>query len=65
MAVDQLGHLLSDSTVAYFPPAELIVGLQGPEEAKNLAGKALRLIQICLTTPSLQKTSPACQVNSP
>ena len=40
MAVDQVGHLLSDSTVVTFPPAELIFGLQGPEEAKNLAGKS-------------------------
>jgi hypothetical protein len=32
-------------------------GVAGPEETKNLAGKALRLIQIRLAIPSLEKTS--------
>ena len=30
--------------------------IAGPEEAKNLAGKVLRLIQIRLATPSLEKS---------
>jgi hypothetical protein len=44
----------------------LISLIAGPEEAKNLAGKeSLRLIQIRLATPSLQKISPACQWRKP
>jgi hypothetical protein len=37
-------------------PAVLIVRFVGLEEAKNLAGKVLRLIQIGLATPSLEKS---------
>jgi hypothetical protein len=45
-------------------PAVLIQLAAGPDEAKNLAGqKGLRLIQIRLATPSLQKFTPACQDN--
>jgi hypothetical protein len=44
----------------------LISLIAGPEEAKNRAGKeSLRLIQIRLATPSLQKSSPACQSRKP
>jgi hypothetical protein len=35
--------------------------IAGLEEAKNLAGKVLRLIQIRLATLSFEKISPACQ----
>ena len=37
-------------------PAELILRIAGPEGAKNLAGKCLRLIRIRLTASSLEKT---------
>jgi len=46
-------------------PAKLIVGIAGPEEAKNLAVKVLRLIQIRLAMASLAKITPASQDNSP
>jgi len=36
-------------------PAKLIVGIAGPEEAKNLAGKVLPLIQIRLARRVWQK----------
>jgi len=55
----------------FFSPAELILGSCGdPEEAKNLAGRVLRLIQIRLATPSLEKSrllvyrALVCQVSS-
>ena len=38
-------------------------GMAGPEETKNLAGKGLRLIQIRLTTPSVEKISDIGKVN--
>jgi len=41
----------------FFSPLRLDFGTAGPEETKNLAGQnVLRLIQIRLTTPSLEKT---------
>jgi hypothetical protein len=43
----------------------LILGLRGLEEAKNLAGKLLRLIQIRSATPSFEKLTPARQAHSP
>src|SRR2546423_9942172 len=43
----------------------LILGTAGLEQAKNLAGGVLRLIQIRLTTPSLPKIVRVCQDNSP
>jgi hypothetical protein len=47
----------------FFFPAPLILKVAGQEEAKNLAGEnVLRLIQIRLTTSSLQEITPACQV---
>jgi hypothetical protein len=47
-------------------PALLILLVAGPEGAKNLSGgNVLRLIQIRLRTPSLQRILPACQDNSP
>ena len=36
-------------------PRKVDRGIAGLEEAKNLAGKLLRLIQIGLTMPSLEK----------
>ena len=39
-------------------PRRVDSAIAGPEEAKNPAGKVLRLIQIRLTTPSLEKNSP-------
>src|SRR6266446_9011588 len=48
----------------FFFPATLILRLAGPEETKNLAGKDLRLIQIRLTAPSLDKIKPTSQDNS-
>src|SRR5947207_8448807 len=39
--------------------------LAGLEEAKNPAGKVLRLIQIFLTPTSFEKISPVRQTNSP
>jgi hypothetical protein len=42
-------------------PAELYLSVAGPEGAKNLAGKVLRLIQIRLATLSFEKISRACQ----
>jgi hypothetical protein len=49
----------------FFSPATLILRIAGPEGAKNLAGKnVLRLIQIRLTTSSVEKITPACQANS-
>jgi len=42
-------------------PAKLIVGIAGPEDAKNLAGKVLRLIQIRLATASVAEITPAGQ----
>ena len=47
-------------------PRYIDVGIAGPEEAKNLAGrKALGLIQIRLTTASFDKNRVNCQHNSP
>jgi hypothetical protein len=41
----------------FFSPLRLDFWTAGPEETKNLAGQnVLRLIQIRLTTPSLEKT---------
>jgi hypothetical protein len=45
--------------------AELDSAIAGLEEAKNLAGKLLHLIQIGLATPTLAKISPTRQENSP
>jgi hypothetical protein len=43
--------------VIYFLfPRRVVSAIAGLEEAKNLAGKALRLIQIRLATPSLEKS---------
>jgi hypothetical protein len=43
--------------VPFSLPAELILLVAGREEAKNLAGKKiLRLIQIRVATPSLEKS---------
>src|SRR4030095_3501546 len=43
----------------FFPPLSWFLGLRRPEEAKNLAGEVLRLIQIRLATPSLERISLA------
>jgi hypothetical protein len=46
-----------------FPPLNSKVA--GPEETKNLAGEdVLRLIQIRLATPSLEKSRPLGKQNS-
>jgi hypothetical protein len=45
----------------FFFLAELNSAIAGLQEAKNLAGKLLRLIQICLPAPSLDKITPNCQ----
>jgi len=37
--------------------------MAGPEETKNLAGKVLRLIQIRLATPSVEKISDIGKAN--
>jgi hypothetical protein len=43
-------------------PAELDLGIAGPEEAKNPAGeKVLRLIRARLATLSLEKITPTSQ----
>ena len=47
----------------FFFLAELDSAIAGLEEAKNLAGKLLRLIQIGLATPTLAKISPTRQEN--
>jgi hypothetical protein len=50
----------------FFFPRYIDSAIAGPEGAKNLAGKnVLRLIQIRLTTSSVEKITPACQANSP
>ena len=52
----------------FFPfsfPRRVDSAIAGLEEAENLAGKVLRLIQIGLATPSLAGISPTCQTNSP
>jgi hypothetical protein len=49
----------------FFFLAELDSAIARLEEAKNLAGKLLRLIQIGLATPTLAKISPTRQGHSP
>jgi len=46
-----------------FFPAQVGVGVSGPEETKNQRGEVLRLIQVRLVTPSLAKITPASQDN--
>ena len=46
----------------FLPAAALYRRLEGPEEAKNLAGEnVLRLIQIRLTTSSFEEIAVGCQ----
>ena len=45
-------------------PAVLICGIAGPEEANNLAGKALRLIRDPFSDAEFGKNSPTCQHNA-
>jgi len=40
----------------FFSPLSCFSGIAGPEEAKNLAGKVLRLIQIRLRVLSFKKS---------
>jgi len=40
-----------------FSPLGFICAIAGPEETKNQRGKGLRLIQIRLATPSLEKSA--------
>jgi hypothetical protein len=58
-------NTIDSSFFPFFLPRRVVSAIAGLEEAKNLAGKVLRLIQIGLSTPSLAKTTPACQANSP
>jgi hypothetical protein len=51
--------------ISFLFPRRVVSAIAGLEEAKNPAGKVLRLIQILLTPPSFEKISPICQVNSP
>ena len=44
-------------------PRRVVSAIAGLEEAKNLAGKVLRLIQIRLATLSVEKISDICKVN--
>jgi hypothetical protein len=46
-------------------PAVLIQWLQVWRRQRNLLGKVLRLIQVFLTPPSLEKIALTCQANSP
>jgi hypothetical protein len=46
-------------------PRRVDSAIAGREETKNLAGDVLRQMATRLTTPSLQKITPACQDNSP
>jgi hypothetical protein len=48
-----------------FPRPVRFLELRVPEEAKNLAGKVLRLIQDPLATGSFPKILATCQNNSP
>jgi hypothetical protein len=56
-----LDHWIHASSFLFL--AELDSAIAGLEEAKNLAGKLLRLIQIGLATPTLAKISPTRQEN--
>src|ERR1700730_6329196 len=51
--------------ISFLFPRRVDSAVAGLEEAKNPAGKVLRLIQIFLTPPSFEKISPVRQVNSP
>jgi hypothetical protein len=51
--------------ISFLFPRRVDSAVAGLEEAKNPAGKVLRLIQIFLTPPSFEKISPACRGNSP
>src|SRR3984893_11544950 len=51
--------------ICFLFPRRVDSAVAGLEEAKNPAGKVLRLIQIFLTPPSFEKISPACRGNSP
>jgi hypothetical protein len=53
-----------DAWFFFLSPAELTVGIAGPEEAKNPAGKCTTPDSDQLATPSLAKISLTRQINS-